>query len=120
MIKYSFFCLIIFISLLSSCATMKWKRNYVNNKISTFLKTYTKDSSFDITLPTNLMGKSVRLSTRKQLKKNINALEKAFALIPDSINNNNVERVDSFYTNENKIVYIKQHNLQSKDIHFLE
>ena len=104
---------------ISSCATLKWKNNYVNRKISSYQKIYSVDSFYNFTLTNAFSGKSIRLSSKKQLKENMKIIEKIFATIPDSINNVN-GKIDSFYTNENKIHYIKQHNLQSGNIHFLK
>ena len=107
--------LIFMIVLLSSCATMRWKRNYVNKKMSVILSKYAADT-FEVTLPTTLAGESIKQSTKKQIKENVKVIEKAFALKPDSIAITN-GRIDSFYFNKNKIQYIKQHNLnQSKNI----
>src|SRR3954465_941321 len=74
---------------ISSCATLKWKNNYVNRKISSYQKIYSVDSFYNFTLTNAFSGKSVKLSSKKQLKENIKVLEKIFATIPDSINNVN-------------------------------
>jgi len=60
------------------------------------------------------------LETRKQLKNRLMQLERYMALYPDSMvisqesgKSVNSAVVDSFYTNINKIYYIRRHKLES-------
>jgi len=116
--KYKLFTPIVFLFLVSSCVTLKWKRNYLNKKMSAISKTYGVDTNFVTTFQENLVGTSVRLMTKKQLKRNVSTFEKAFALHPDSTYTTD-KGVDSFYFNKNKVNYIKEHKLQTRNIYFL-
>lgn len=102
-----------------SCTTYKWKVHYVNNKVADLLIKYSVDTEYNYTVPIEGNLKTLRLSSRKQVKKTVSGMEKIFALIPDSICPNKLI-MDSLYSNENKIYYIKKHRLQSLNIHFFE
>jgi hypothetical protein len=100
---------------------MKWKRNYTNRRLEYFQEKYSisQDSIHSFIIPNGISGKTVRQATKRELKHDSKLFERMYALIPDSINSS-TGGVDSFYINENKIIYIKQHNLLSNNIHFLK
>ena len=111
----SIVCLIII-----SCTTYKWKKKFVDANISKFYEKYSVPPEYNFILTSNqLVDKSFRNLTRKEVKKDVVSIEKIFALIPDSVHTNNVT-TDSFYTNRNKISYIKAKGLQTKNIHLFD
>src|SRR5205085_109470 len=108
--KSFFMSLVIFLLLLSSCSTMKWKKKYAAEKFFVFQKKYFRNNQLIINLPRQkdtLENKSFGALKRKQFKRNIYLFEKGLALVPDSTSMNG-EKIDSFYKNPYKIDFIKK------------
>lgn len=105
--------------LLFSCATHKWKLNYYTKKIVLFQKKYSskKDSVFTFS-DKGFVTKPFNQLTRRDVKKNMKEWEKVMVFIPDSVMKSEL-KIDSFYTNKNKIIYLKKHKLKTINIHFL-
>jgi hypothetical protein len=80
-----------------------------------------KDNQFNISIPVNerLIEGSPRNLKRSEVKKNVKLFEKGLALVPDSLSKAS-ESTDSFYFNNYKIKYIRDHKLISKNIFFIE
>ena len=80
------------------------------------IKKYSVDSEYNYAA--SLKGvnlKTLRSSSRREVKKTVSEMEKIFALIPDSIYQNK-ETIDSFYFNKNKIDYIEKNDQRTKNI----
>jgi hypothetical protein len=103
----------------SSCATPKWKTTYMNKHGEILQKKYSAKNEFETTIVSGqFVAKPYKNVTRKDVKKNMQGLEKIFALLPDSISSTG-KIIDSFYINKNKIAYIKKSKLQTNNIHFI-
>jgi len=101
-----------------SCASMKWKNNYIGERFE-IMKNYNADSnSIILTIPKELQGaKKIKKMSKRKIRKIIYLLEKGAALLPDSVGESN-GKLDSFYSNQNKIRFIKENNLITNNIHF--
>ena len=105
-----------------SCNRETWKQRYVLSKMISFQKKYSGPDGlrFGFNQQDSLVNfTSVKKSSRKEIKKNIQFLEKALALVPDSTSENKTE-IDSFYLNTNKIYFIEKNRLASKNMLFIE
>lgn len=103
----------------SSCVTPKWKTTYINKHLGIIQKKYSAKSEFGTTIVDGqFVAKPYKDLTRKDVKKNIKGWEMIIALLPDSISSTG-KIIDSFYTNKNKIAYIKKSKLQTNNIHFI-
>jgi len=116
--KFVAYCLSIF--LLSSCATAKWRQHYVKQKFDDFHARYSWKNEYEISFScAGTKYKPIQQQTKKQVKQSFKCLESAVAIIPDSTSlNNNI--IDSFYTNKNKIQYIKKHSLLTQHKHLID
>jgi hypothetical protein len=102
-----------------SCATTKWKTSYINKHAEIMKNKYSGTDEFETKIATTqFVAKPYKNLTRKDVKKNMRGFEKIFALLPDSISSTG-KTIDSFYTNKNKIAYIKKSKLQTNNIHFI-
>jgi hypothetical protein len=103
----------------SSCATQKWKTAYINKYGEIMQKKYSAKSEFEsVIVSGQFVAKPYKSLTRKDVRKNMRGFEKIFALSPDSVSSLG-KNIDSFYTNKNKITYIKKNKLQTNNIHLL-
>jgi hypothetical protein len=104
--------------IVSSCASPKWKTAYIEKNAEIIKTKYAAGSEFDTKIgASQFVNKPYVKLTRKDVKKNIRGWEKIFALIPDSIYTSGTN-IDSFYSNKNKINYIKKNKLKTNSIHF--
>ncbi len=104
----------------SSCATIKWKTNYINKNIGIIQDKYGVKDMFEVTTTGGVfVSKPYEKLTRKDVKKNVIGWEALAALIPDSVHMN-TSLIDSFYLNKNKIAYIKNHSINRSTIHVIE
>jgi hypothetical protein len=102
----------------SSCTSSKWKTAYIEKNAEIIKTKYAAGSEFDTKIgASQFANKSYAKLTRKDVKKNIRGWEKVFALVPDSIYTSG-RNIDSFYSNKNKITYIKKNKLKTNSIHF--
>ena len=109
--------LIFFVLLImTSCVSVKWKYNYVGSRFIEFQKYAYSDSSVSFTIPSDFSTKkTLRKMSKAQIIRKMDMLEKGTALFPDSTSINN-HGIDSFYINQYKVQYIKDHGLVRKNI----
>ncbi len=103
-----------------SCASTKWKIQYTETNAAKLKEKYAMSDEISVTLwGSEFSHKPFKDKRRRDVKKDLKALEKIFASTPDSIKINSENDIDSFYYNKNKILYIKTHALQTENIHFI-
>jgi len=113
--------LFITVFFISSCATTKWKHHYISAQNKKFAQKYSTDGAFSVKASDKtFINKPFNKLSRSDVKKNIKNFEKILALIPDSVQYNSANSVDSFYRNKNKIKYIIKHKLQTDNIYLLK
>jgi hypothetical protein len=113
--KYALF-LILYVSLFS-CATAKWKSAYLFKHHQSLMEKYGADSSLVFSMSSNPGIKKIKDMSRKEIKAYGRRLTHGTAMFPDSIKVS-PGRIDSFYTNPNKLEYIRRHKIVSPNIHF--
>lgn len=88
------------------CATGKWQHKYINKHIHKLEKKYAVTNEYAFTIPSSLFVNKLNSEiSRKEVKHNVAAMERLFALIPDSIFVT-PNKIDIFYNDQNKIAYI--------------
>ena len=105
---------------LESCTSLKWKYNYIGTRLQS-LKKYTidKDSSIILSIPSDFrVEKKIKRSRKRKIMFMMNKIERGAAMFPDSLVRSG-NRTDSFYYNINKIKFIKENRLQTRNIHFV-
>jgi hypothetical protein len=104
--------------MLKSCvSSSKWQKKYFNKKATEFEEKYNYGKPIEFNIDCSNIKSLLEKQTKKEVKKSTECLELSIATIPDSVSkNNNV--IDSFYTNKNKIQFIKKHLLETKKKHF--
>jgi hypothetical protein len=121
----------LFLISLSSCASVKSKKDYIRKEFTSFYKySYINELglSSDKLLSITLSDSGLRKVRMKALKADLKYLEHRVALGPDSIaaslnstiNPSQNNNVDSFYINPEKIKYIRRNGLVTPGKHFIE
>lgn len=65
----------------------------------------------------NLSNDTLKVISKKEIKRRLSNIERFLALVPDSVVTK-ANKIDSFYANPSKIIYIQKHHLITKNIHF--
>ena len=87
----------------------------MNTKIGKMYNRYSiPDTAFFSTISKDFVLKPYEKLSRKDVKKNVLAYEKIIAQIPDSVKVS-IYKIDSFYTNKNKIEFIIKNKIKTKN-----
>jgi hypothetical protein len=110
--------------MLYSCFTATQKVNYFSKQYEKLKRKYNGSNELSYTYnatDAKLLGtKPLKKQNRKEINNTLKFHEKIFALSPDSIFIKKSNVIDSFYSNKNKIKYIRKHNLKTTNIYFIE
>jgi hypothetical protein len=109
---------------LQSCFTAKQRVKYFSKHLDELRKKYNTEDFIEYRLnPADaklLSGKPVKKMKKREINRTLLYHEKIYALLPDSVSfMPNQTIIDSFYSNMNKIEFIKEHKLQSSSIYFV-
>ncbi len=110
---------ILFFLLQSCVASSAWRERYCNKIAHAFAEKYDYDKLIEFNINCSSIKSTSGKQTKRELKRIGECIESGIATIPDSISQH-TNVIDSFYTNKNKIHFIKKHSLITEHKHLMQ